>query len=300
MNKPRPNLVFVRVGKNSLHRNWLDPSTQRRWDLQLSQYDDDPDIGQGGDLELSVDKGTKWDSIYRYLIANPELLDRYKYIMFMDDDLLITTHALNRFFEICEQHDLMVAQPSIHISGYSNFPVLTQLPGIQLRYATFIECMAPAIRTDYLKAFLPHLKRTVTGWGIDHVWTMIMDNPAYKSAIIDEISMVHTRPHTATSKVYKDFAKMGITPKAEMRKFLTPYQGLPRGMFIYGGLSSDGRHLSDVVINRRNGRYLIANTMKLKSRYRSFRSGVGMILRSFTNRGYLPEQLETGSSGLAT
>jgi len=71
------DLVFARVGKGTLHRHWAPPDlSNRNWDLQLSTYLDDNAAFTEGDFPLSVDRGTKWDSIFRFFLNSPELLDQ--------------------------------------------------------------------------------------------------------------------------------------------------------------------------------------------------------------------------------
>lgn len=296
MGRARDYLVFVRAGRNSLHRDWLTNAEDRNWDLQISQYDDDPEIGQGGDLPLSIDKGTKWDSIYRYLSSNPQLLDRYRYIAFMDDDLILTAQDLNRYFEICDQHDLLLAQPSLHPDSYFCYPILLQCRSIRLRYSNFVECMAAAIRTDYLRTFIPRMARVKSGWGMDRIWTVTMPDPAFKSAIIDEISMVHTRPH-ATGGIYQEFARNAMGPYAEMMALMGSYDGVPDKMLVYGGIGLDGRKLSAIRTRLLNGLNLTLNSWRYRDGRSTLKSGAGMFVRAVTEAHYLPKtahRLPTG------
>ena len=292
MKSKRRNLVFVRVGKNSLHRSWIDENIPRTWDLQLSQYDDDPDIGSGGDLPLSIDKGTKWDSVYRYLISNPDLFEHYEYMMFLDDDLKLTTRDFNRLFEICTEHNLLVAQPSLHLDSYCCHPILLQCPNMRLRYSNYVECMAPAIKSDYLQSILPHMSEIVTGWGVDHIWTVLMDDPPYKSAIVDEVSMVHTRPHTNSGGVYDAFAKKSTSPQEELDHIMSSYEGLSHRMIAYGGVKDNGVKTGGALTRFTNGLHLVLNASRTKDRKRVTYSGLGMILRVLTAFGYQPAQIK--------
>ena len=288
MSGKRDHLVFVRGGKTSLHHDWLKGPGPRSWDLQVSQWIDDPDIGADGDLPVSIDKGTKWDSVYRYLSANPELMVRYRYIAFMDDDLIFTKQDLNRYFEICEEHGLLLAQPSLHPDSYFCYPILLQCKRTKLRFSNFVECMATAIRTDYLKTFMPRMARVKSGWGMDRIWTVTMPDPAYKSAIIDEISMVHTRPH-ATGGIYKDFAKEAMGPHAEMEALIGSYDNIPDKMMVYGGIDRKGRRISAARARIANGVSLVANCWRYRDTPHTLRSGLGMFVRAVTEANYVPQ-----------
>jgi len=273
---------------------------ERNWDLQLSQYDDDPDIGQGGDLPLSVDKGKKWDSVYRYLNANPEIIDRYRYIAFMDDDVIFSKKDLNRYFEICKEHDLYVAQPSLDPRSYFCYAILLQCNMTKLRYTNFVECMAAAIHTDYLRTFVPHMVSVRTGWGMDRIWTVTMPDPAYRSAVIDEISMVHTRPH-ATGNIYKQFAEDGISSSDEMNAIINSYEGVPNKMLTYGAIDRQGRQIGATKAQIINGLSLIGNSWRYRSPRITLRTGLGMLARSVTEAGYRPTTArELISEGVCT
>lgn len=287
MSSCRKYLVFVRVGAKSLHREWLAGDGERLWDIQLSQYDDDPEIGKGGDLPLSIDKGTKWDSIYRYLASHPELFDQYRYMMFMDDDLRISCDAINRVFQICEEHDLYVAQPALHPDSYFCHPILLQCPMMKLRYANFVETMAAVLRTDYLRKILPKMSDLQSGWGIDHLWTVFMDEPSFRSAIIDAVPVLHIRPH-ATGEVYDAFRKKRVDPEVELRQRLDAYEGVPERMLVYGAITKGGRRLNGGLSRLLNGMYLTVTTPRYKNKKRVVRTGLGMIARAFTEAGYRP------------
>ncbi len=286
------NLVFARVGGLSLHRNWLlEAKVSRNWDLQLSTYDEQLSGLDDGDSPLSIDTGTKWDSVCRYLRANPDLLDRYDYIMFPDDDLLFEPNGLSSLFEIMAANDLDIGQPSLLPSSHISYPVTAHCPGFTLRYANYVEPMCPIIRTDYLRTLLPILARWPTGWGQDDIWTMMMAKPAYRAAFIDASPILHTRP-LYTGAVYKTFEKLGMNPEGDLQEIRRSFRGLPQPKLIYGGVIQSGRKVGSIEANIRNGLHLlrIASAMRMPRDAR--RVGYGMLMRTVTQIGYRPAQLE--------
>jgi len=286
------NLVFARVGGLSLHRNWLlEAKASRNWDLQLSTYDEQLSDLDGGDFPLSVDTGTKWDSVCRHLRANPDLLDRYDYIMFPDDDLLFEPSGITSLFEVMASHDLDIGQPSLLPSSHISYPVTTYCPAFRLRYANYVEPMCPIIRADYLRTLLPVLDRWPTGWGQDDIWTMMMAKPAYRAAFIDVSPILHTRP-LYIGAVYKTFEKLGMNPEGDLKEIRSSFRGLPQPKLIYGGITRSGRKVGRIEANIRNGLHLLhtANAMRSPSDVR--RVGYGMLMRTVTQMGYRPAQLE--------
>lgn len=291
----RKYLVLIRAGKNSLHHEWLKTESEenRLWDLQISQYDDDPNVGEGADFPVSVDHGTKWDSILRFLKANPEVLEEYAYIMFPDDDVRTTCKDLNQLFETCEKHKLDLAQPSLHEDSYVCYPILINNSAFELRYTNFIECMVPVVDTTYLKSIvMDHLEGVRSGWGLDHVWALWMPDPFCKAAIIDSVSVVHTRPHAtgAGGSIYAAF-KDGTPPNEEGAAYVQKFKNVPDRMISYSGIDSQGRKRGEIATKLKTGINLIANYRDYREKGRAFRSGLGSILRILTAWGYKPKRV---------
>ncbi|GGD87246.1 hypothetical protein GCM10011390_02440 [Aureimonas endophytica] len=284
-------LVVGRVGDNSLHRHWVaDTATERTWDLQLNAYGHDESKIQNGDLPPVIDRGTKWDSLVRHFRAYPELLDRYDYVMLPDDDLMMDVRTINRIFEIVVQYDLTMAQPSLSYESYISYPIVLRSAPFRLRYTTFIESMSCCMKTSFLKRLLPMFEEHFTGWGTDLVWTMLMEDPAYRAAIIDEVSMVHTRP-LYVGPIYKTFAAQSIDPQQEIVTLRESFENTPDAMLIYGGVLRNGRKVDGAEARLRNGLQLIASSPRSPKPYDTFRFGAGSLLRIVTRAGFRPEQL---------
>jgi hypothetical protein len=259
--------------------------------LQLSTYDDKRTDLEGGDFPLSVDTGTKWDSVCRHLRANPDLLDRYQYIMFPDDDLLFEPNGISNLFDIMVANDLDIAQPSLLPSSHISYPVTAHCPAFLLRYANYIEPMCPIIRSDYLRTLLPVLDRWPTGWGQDDIWTMMMSKPAYRAAFIDASPVLHTRP-LYSGAVYKTFEKLGMNPEGDLKEIRSSFRGLPQPKLIYGGITRGGRKIGGIGANIRNGLHLLRIASAMRTPRDPRRVGFGMLLRTVTQFGYRPMQLE--------
>lgn len=289
----RPYLVFARVGRLSLHRTWLvEPKDDRNWDLQLSTYDKGLADLDDGDSPLSYDMGTKWDSICRYFRDQPELLDRYEYIMFPDDDLLFDPGNISRLFAISAQNSLDIAQPSLMPSSHISYPITAHCPDFLIRYSNYIEAMCPVIKTSYLRLLLPSIERWPTGWGQDDIWAMLMPNPVYRAAFIDAAPMIHTRM-LYSGEIYKTFKRLGMDPEADLRDVRRSFDKLPKGKLIYGGITAEGKRIGRAAANARNGIHLVRISAAMRCRADAFRVGCGMIARILTRWRYRPAQLKT-------
>lgn len=287
------NLVFTRVGKTSLHRHWLgEAKNTRNWMLQLSTYDDTIVDLEDGDLALHFDKGTKWDSICRYMRANPQVLDEFDYIMFPDDDLMFEPNGISMAFDLVNTYTLDIAQPSLLPSSHISYPVTAHVPGYRLRYSNYVEPMCPIIRTAYLRSLLPSMERWPTGWGQDDIWTLLMPHPAYRAAFLDAAPILHTRP-LHTGAVYKTFEKLGMDPQRDLEEIRSSYADVPQSKLIYGGVTSGGRRTGRVETNARNGLHLLRIATAMRSGSDAIRVGSGMLLRIVTRLHYQPTQIKT-------
>ncbi|UST56342.1 DUF707 domain-containing protein (plasmid) [Comamonadaceae bacterium OTU4NAUVB1] len=288
-------LVIGRVGGKSLHRAWTeDTSCTRTWDLQLNAYGDTAAQIADADLPTVVDQGTKWDSLARHFRAHPELLERYDYVMLPDDDLLMDARGINRIFEMAVAHDLTIAQPAMSMDSFVSYPVLMQCPGFSLRYTNHLECMSPCIKTSYMKTLLPIIEKYVCGWGADHIWALLMAEPAYKAAVLDEVTMTHTRAFY-TGTLYDSFAKQGVNPFDEVKVVTALFENFPKRTVVYGGISTSGRHVGSVETQLRNSAHLIATACRTKTPFKIFRKGVGQLLQAFTEATHRPSQLRLKS-----
>ncbi|MDX2275113.1 MAG: DUF707 domain-containing protein [Hyphomonadaceae bacterium] len=286
----KPNLVFARVGDRSLHKTWITPADQRNWDVQLSAFGADMDRVQDGDLPLSIDRGTKWDSIARYFEANPAIVEAYDYFLFPDDDLLFPAGGIDRLFAICASYELDVAQPALDLESYLSYPITSQCTDFDLRFTNYVETMTPCFSRRQLKLVLPLLQKFPTGWGADLAWTMLSDQPAFKAAVVDAVPITHTRPQFA-GDIYKTYEKYGMDPRADLSNIQTTYQNLPDKMLVYGAVDHNGRKVGAFEAQMRNGISLLTRARASRAPRMLLRTGIGMCLRSVTQANYRPQHL---------
>lgn len=297
--EPKRFLVVGRVGDKSLHKSWIaDTTCERNWDLQLSSYGFDQSLVQDGDLPPVFDKGMKWDRIARHFMDAPELLDRYDYIMLPDDDLVMEARDINRLFEIMVEHDLTLGQPALSLDSYFAYPVLLRSPQFRLRYSSYLECMSCCFKSSYLKLLLPIFEKHYTGWGFDLIWTMMMKDPAFRSAIIDEVPMTHTRP-LHSGPLYGMFADKGMDPHKEIEVLTGSFTNFPNAMIVYGGVLKSGRRVGDAMTRLISGLHLLFVAFRSKHPYAVARVGAVTLLRIFTKMGWRPRQLQPNENASA-
>ena len=94
-----------------------------------------------------------------------------------------------------------------------------------IRYSTFVEIMCPLFKTEFLKIAFKFFNKDgiESGFGLDKVWAHVLN---YKNiAIIDYISVVHTRPvgKFNTGKKTGNFKVLTDDPDNESKRTISSY-----------------------------------------------------------------------------
>lgn len=216
----RKNLVIIRAGEKTLHRAWLENAANRNWDLIVSWYGS-TEYEPVADERVMVIKGGKWDGLYKTITAIPDLLDQYDYFWLPDDDIATDCDTINRVFDLMRQHGLSVGQPSLSWNSYFTHFVTLNVPGLHLRYTNMVEVMVPCLNVKTLRQILPLFAETMTGFGLDWVWTRLDEKPERKAAIFDCITVHHTRP---VGVFLNGIARAsGHDPELEMKRLADRY-----------------------------------------------------------------------------
>ena len=135
-------LVFVQASR-AVARDFL--SGERDFDILLNFYDGPPVADWPGVEHLVSQRGTKSTAIAKLLEARPDLLLRYDAVLFLDDDIVLSSPALSRFFAEMDRFGLDLAQPSLTAESSCVWPVLKQpAVGPGMRLVNAVEIMMPA------------------------------------------------------------------------------------------------------------------------------------------------------------
>lgn len=220
----RKNLVIVRAGKASLHSGWLgQPYCSRSFDIVVSYYDSaaferhEPQEG----VTAVLFPGGKWDGIYKTLEHISDKLDHYEYFWLPDDDIETDGPIIDKIFAMMKKYSLKVGQPSLTLDSYFTHFIFIQCPGLQIRKTNFIEIMVPCLSADVLKAISPNFKDTLSGFGLDYIWCRIPESGQRNAAIIDAVSVKHTRP--VGQVLMTKMRGVGIDPKQEEADLASSY-----------------------------------------------------------------------------
>jgi len=197
----RRNLVILGANESSLHTSWVRDidNADRNWDLFISFYGSSDNYHEIEQAEYSsLQTGMrKWLAIHRAMYNNSPLWD-YERIFIIDDDIMTRWSDINYFFELCRTFDLSLAQPALAHGCNINHALTEQDDSCILRFTTFVEAMAPCFTREALKICIPCTQMGYYGFGIDHLWPLLLGFPKTKIGIIDAVSINHTRPFGST------------------------------------------------------------------------------------------------------
>jgi hypothetical protein len=216
--RPR-NLVVLRAGDRSLHRDWV-AGPARDFDLLVSYYGSTPGRhAEDADL-YEARPGPKWPCIGALLDEHPELVDAYDAFWFPDDDLAADTELINRMFAFFCAHRLCLAQPALTPNSYYTWDTLLQDPTCHLRFTGFVEVMAPLFNRAALKLCAHTFAESRSGWGLDWVWPALCRAEGLDAiAVLDATPVHHTRP--VGGELYRNHADMD--PRADAAEVVRKY-----------------------------------------------------------------------------
>ena len=186
--------VFLQCGRPSLHEQWLTRSA-RPWHLIVNFYDDSYHRDMPADMVLVQNQGTKFTAVYRLMEEQPDLFQPYDYVLFLDDDILVSEAQLTRLFELVQTLNLKLAQPALCQESAHTWPVLVEQSGSLGRYLNTVEIMMPVIAREALNLGAYLFGHTISGWGLDFALGQEVSRAFghRQIAVIDAISFLHAK-----------------------------------------------------------------------------------------------------------
>lgn len=220
----RNNLIIVRAGDKSLHPRWRGKGEPGNFDLLVSYFGSTPERYRDAcDFYHSM-PGARWPAHHAVCSQNEVFLGRYQRVAFACDDLDATLQSWNRLFDLCEWYDLDLAQPAVE--GYVSWSITKPQAGCLLRYTNYVETMCPVFSRRALEKLRGSFAESVSGWGLDLLWSRALPYPEYKMAIIDSVRVVHTTP-VRQGSLRPTLDALGIDPAQEMNQ-LAARHGIDR------------------------------------------------------------------------
>ena len=229
----------MRAGDSSLHRQWIAGPDKPCFDLVVSYFGDNPAQFRWPQEARVDQKGGKWDGLASLFAARPELLQSYDYFWLPDDDIAADTSTINGVFAAMRRYDLTLAQPSLTLDSHYSYLAYLNCRSFALRYCDCIEIMAPCAHASVLRKFLPLIKNSPSGWGLDAVWTRLTSDNRCKSAILDQWRVQHTRP--LGNALYTAMAQDGRSAWDDLKQLQTRFGALRLYPLVYEAVDLRGR-----------------------------------------------------------
>jgi len=171
----KENLVFLRVGDTSTHREWIGDPATRPYDVWLDAYTDLGATAWADDPAYVTDgRGTTKFARAQALV--PELT-RYEAVWFPDDDISVDPAGVERLFATFHSHGLWLAQPSLADGSYVSHEITRWNGSFEVRYTNFVEAMCPLFSREALVRCAPSFTECVSAYGIDLAWGGILGDP---------------------------------------------------------------------------------------------------------------------------
>lgn len=229
-----PFLVVVRGGVDALCQRWMRRDLPRKWDLLVDWYGPDTkDRDEFGDF---IHRGgtSKFLSIKKMDTLWPGYFQSYEAVWFVDGDIDVEFGDIDLMFDIFCSNDLWLAQPSLSPTSFFNHDVCVNRSLFLLRYVNFVEVMAPIFSRVGLEKCLSTFDCSVSGWGLDFVWPVLLGEPRRRMAIIDAIQIVHTKElDLEAGAFYRFLRSIGVDPFVEMEAVMRKF-GARRRFLSYG------------------------------------------------------------------
>lgn len=213
------NLIISAVGDKSCHKDWI--LGNPNFILVLIYYGNNDVIFNDYKKDSQIvikQEGQKFPLINNFINNNKEFITQFDFIWLPDDDLSISTENLNELFDIANEYQLSICQPSVvALDNNVVYNITRPQHGVKLKYTKFVEVMAPMFSKDVLMMLYDDFILSESGWGLDFLWPHKLNYPQNKIAIIDKITVIHTKPLST------DYSRFKINPRHEyetiIRKF---------------------------------------------------------------------------------
>jgi hypothetical protein len=118
-------------------------------------------------------------------------LDGADWLILADDDIAIPRSFLHDYLRLVRKYEFALAQPARTPNSTGDHAITFQQEGLEARQTNFVE-IGPlvSIRHDLFEEFLPFPCEGM-GWGLDGVWSKIIERRGLRQGIIDAVPVEH-------------------------------------------------------------------------------------------------------------
>lgn len=178
---------------------------EQRW-VALNGASDSPGLRDVTSI-IATQREPKFSLLNRLL--RPADMDDFDFVIACDDDIYLSKGFLPAYIAYQQKFDFAVAQPARAWHSHFDHSFVLRRPWLQARQTLFVEC-GPLVsfRKDAVKLLLP-FDQTSQMWGMDLVWSEVIDRHRLKMGIIDALSIDHSlRPQASVYNRAEEAAAM--------------------------------------------------------------------------------------------
>ena len=153
--------------------------------------------------------------------------------------MFMSTDDINKMFQMMEDYNLDLAQPSISLDGMNYVHMFSHDSQYILRYTNYVECCAMLLSKRGLDKVKRTFSETVTGWGWDAlVSDMILEKE--NVAVLDSVQAYHGMSMSSINKVLPRELH-----RVEGKQLLKKYDKLEvlERREVLSGIDLNGKHL---------------------------------------------------------
>jgi hypothetical protein len=224
--------VYLQCGSGSLHDKWL-KNSGRNWDLLINHYDQTYVNKISCDVEFfqkGVYPGTKFTSFNQVLTNWPNLIDSYRYIWLLDDDILMSEEDISLLFSIADKENLELAQASLSSDSHFAHPIFENPGKKGMRFVNGVEIMMPVLSQSILRSGSYLFSQTISGWGLDVALSKLVCADR-RIAVIDDVVARHVKPiNVEGGALYEMLHRAYIYPEIELTHLQRIY-GVSRSFY---------------------------------------------------------------------
>jgi len=237
------NIVIAPCGNKAylFKESWLKYKEEKDFDLCLLFYHEhinNPQLYSDADFFYHL-KDFKWfmiDDLFTNI--HPEWLQQYEYFYFLDDDIDIDTRQINDMFALSRAFKSSISQASLTQDSFCSWKMFKTQKNSFCRFVGQIEVMAPLFSRDALQKCLPSFVGNRSSWGIDSVWSKLLNYPKDKLMVFDIVVMKHTAP-VGGGELYQ---KIGVNPHDDWNAVVTKFGAKKHNYQEYGRLQLVNEH----------------------------------------------------------
>lgn len=205
---------------NNDHWRWY--HEDRDYEVTVASYNDyyhEPNTYDS----LHKIKGQKW-SIIKNLLKTSDYT-KYEYVGFLDDDLLITRHSINKSLHLASGLDAKIFQLSVEKDSDCYYRILLQNSNLVFSETNFVELMAPFIHTSLLPTVQKFWDKydIDTGWGFDAALCHIVGE---KALVIHNHCMIHPKKSVSEYNKAPAFVEQNLTMNQIYPQFMKEEHGI--------------------------------------------------------------------------